>query len=182
MDNKELIIKLLKETERPGIDKLISYLKSTDYFAAPASSKYHLCEEGGLAKHSLNVYFNLLKMAENKYSEDSLKIVALLHDICKINTYKKSTKNIQNKNGKWEPIQTYVVDNELPLGHGEKSVILIQKFIELTEEEILAIRWHMGGFEPKENLKYVSQAFSKCNIAVLLNLADLKATYLDEEG
>lgn len=182
MDNKELIIKLLKETNRPGIDKLISYLESTDFFEAPASSKYHLCEEGGLSKHSLNVYFNLLKMAENKYSEDSLKIVSLLHDICKINMYKKSVKKIQNKEGKWISTQTYMVDDDLPLGHGEKSVMLLQRFISLTEEEMLAIRWHMGGFEPKENLKYVSQAFSKCNIAVLLNLADLKATYLDEEG
>ncbi len=182
MDNKELIIKLLRETSRPGIDNLISFLETTDFFEAPASSKYHLAEEGGLAKHSLNVYFNLLKMSENRYSEESLKIVALLHDICKINIYKKSVKNIQNKDGKWVPTQTYIIDDDLPLSHGEKSVMIIQKFIELTEEEVLTIRWHMGGFEPKENLRYISQVFSKCDLSVLLHISDLKATYLDEEG
>lgn len=181
MDNKNQIVSFLKETNRPGIDNLISFLESTDFFEAPASSKYHLAVEGGLAKHSINVYLNLLKMAENKYKQDTLKIVALLHDVCKINIYKKSVKNVQNKNGKWESTQTYIVDDSLPLGHGEKSIIIIQKFIKLTEEEILAIRWHMGSFEPKENSKYVSAAFSKNSLAVLLHMADLKSTYLDEK-
>lgn len=180
MEIKDTITKLLESVNRPGIKELISYLENCDFFEAPASTKYHLAEVGGLAKHSLNVYYSLKNLSGSKISLESLIIVGLLHDLCKMNCYKKSVKNIQNKEGKWIPTQTYILDDELPLGHGEKSVMIIQKFIELTDDEIMAIRWHMGGFVPKEEQSYVSKAFNQSVLAVLLHIADLKATYIDE--
>lgn len=180
MENKNIIIDLLRSTNRNGINNLISYLENSDFFEAPASSKYHLAEEGGLAKHSLNVYYNLKKISSSKIPSDSIIIAGLLHDLCKANYYKKSIKNMQNKEGKWVPTQTYIIDEDLVLGHGEKSVILIQKYLDLTTEEMLAIRWHMGGFTSKEEQKYVSKAFNQCELAILLHIADLKATYIDE--
>lgn len=180
MDNKDLFIDLLKSTRRKGINNLIEYLENNDFFYAPASTKYHLACEGGLLKHSLNVYFNLLKFCENEYQKETLIIVALLHDVCKANYYKKSFKNIKNEAGKWVSTQTYVTDDILPLGHGEKSVIIIQKYIDLSVEEILAIRWHMGLSESKDNYRYLSTAFSNCALAVWLHMSDLKATYIDE--
>lgn len=179
-DNKILIKELLNSIKRKGIEELVSYLESNDFFEAPASTRYHLDIPGGLVKHSLNVYYNLKKMCGDIYDEDTIKIVSLLHDICKANMYKKSTKNIQNEEGKWILKQTYIVDDILPLGHGEKSVIIIQKYINLTVEEMLAIRWHMGSFESKENQRYLNKAFADCKLAVWLHMADLKATYIDE--
>ena len=180
MEKKNIIIDLLNSVNRSGMKDLILYLENSDFFEAPASSKYHLSEEGGLAKHSLNVYYNLKKLCTSKISDETIIIIGLLHDLCKANCYKKSVKNIQNKEGKWIPTQTYIVDDDFPLGHGEKSVMLIQRYIELTASEILAIRWHMGGFVPKEEQTYVSRAFNQCELAVLLHIADLKATYIDE--
>ena len=181
MENKDIIIEMLKTVNRPGIKELISYLENSDFFEAPASSKYHLAEEGGLAKHSLNVYYNLIKLCVNlDISNETIIIISLLHDICKANYSKKSAKNIQNKEGKWVPTETYILDDELPLGHGEKSVMIIQKFIKLTDDEIMAIRWHMGGFVSKEEQMYVSKAFNKSGLTVLLHIADLMATYIDE--
>ena len=179
-DNRNLIIELLKSVKRPGMGDLVSYLENSDFFEAPASTKYHLDIPGGLAKHSLNVYYNLKKMCGDIYDEDTIKIVSLLHDVCKANTYKKSTKNVQNEDGKWVIKQTYTVDDILPLGHGEKSVILIQTYIDLSVQEMLAIRWHMGSFEGKDNLRYLNNAFNQCKLAVWLHIADLKATHIDE--
>ena len=108
MENKDVIIEMLKSVNRPGIKELISYIESSDFFEAPASSKYHLAEEGGLAKHSLNVYYNLIKLCVSlDIPNETIIIISLLHDICKTNCYKKSVKNIQNKEGKWIPTQTY---------------------------------------------------------------------------
>lgn len=177
---KDLFIDLLRETKREGIENLISYLENTDFFEAPASSKYHLSEEGGLLKHSLNVYYNLLKLNDSYYSKDTIIIASLLHDLCKANTYAKSFKNIKQTDGKWASVQTYTIDELLPLGHGEKSVILLEKYISLTAEEMLAIRWHMGGFESKDNYNRVNKTFEASKLAVLLHIADLKATYIDE--
>ena len=180
---KEKFIELLKETGRENIDLLIEWLeKETDFFTAPASTKYHLSYEGGLLEHSINVYLELL----NEYKSFSRKnivsivIVGLLHDICKANYYKVSYRNVKNKEGEWVQEPYYSVEDAEPLGHGEKSVILVQKFIKLTDEEIMAIRWHMGGFEAKDNYTYLSKAFNQSELALKLHIADLKATYLIE--
>lgn len=181
-ENKKEFIDLLKSTEVEGIVDLINYLeKDTDFFIAPASTKYHLSFPGGLLQHSLNVY-KILKeeLKDNIYSDRTIKIVALLHDVCKANYYKTDLKNVKINN-EWRQVEYYTVDDQLPLGHGEKSVILISDFIYLTTEEKIAIRWHMGGFESKDNYTYVNNAFNKCPLAFYLHIADLKATYIMEQ-
>lgn len=184
-ENKKLFIELLESTQRKGIDLLIKWLEESDFFKAPASTKYHLSCEGGLLEHSLNVYKELMKSAKDyeflKDKTDSIIITSLLHDICKANYYQKSEKNVKKENG-WVKEACYIVNDEYPIGHGEKSVIIIQRFIELTEEEIMAIRWHMGAFEPKENYSMISKVFGKYPLAILLHLADLSSTYLRENG
>lgn len=180
---KKQYIDLLLATKRKGIDNLIEWLETTDFFIAPASTKYHLSKEGGLLEHSLNVYDELLKeVVVNGLNLDnsSLVIVSLLHDLCKANYYSVSERNVKNGN-KWIKEPYYMVNDQFPIGHGEKSVIIIQKYIELTNEEIVAIRWHMGGYEPKENYAYLNKAFLKYPLALMLHLADLKSTYLNEK-
>ena len=181
-ENKQYFIDALKSTNREGIDVLISYLEyETDFFTAPASTKYHLAYEGGLLEHSLNV----LKMLKEEclditeISSESIVLVSLLHDVCKANYYKKDYKNVK-VDGVWQQVECYTVDDQLPLGHGEKSVMILQNFINLTPEEVIAIRWHMGGFEPKDNYNYVNKAFNEYELAFLLHIADMKATYLLE--
>lgn len=180
--NKILFINLLKGTKRPGIENLIDYLENkTDFFKAPASTKYHLAVEGGLVQHSLNVYKRLSKeCGKADIHSPELVIVALLHDICKADYYKTDFRNVKIE-GKWESVPYYTTDDKYPLGHGEKSVIIAQKFIQLTREEILAIRWHMGGFENKDNYNFLSRAFNESTLALQLCIADLKATYIDEK-
>jgi len=176
---KENYIDLLKSTNRKGIDKLIKWLEQeTDFFTAPASTKYHLSKEGGLLEHSLNVYVELL----DEYFEDNIEsmiIVSLLHDICKANYYTVSERNVK-KDGFWIKEPYYTVDDQFPVGHGEKSVMIIQRFIKLSDEEVAAIRWHMGAYEPKENYGSLGQAFNKYPLALYLHIADLKATYIKE--
>lgn len=177
---KEKYIRLLKETNRKGIDDLIEWLESTDFFNAPASTKYHNSKPGGLLEHSLNVYNELLHSdVKYTYFEDSIVLVSLLHDICKANFYIETTRNVK-KDGVWIQEPYYTVNDLEPLGHGEKSLILAMRYIDLSEEETYAIRWHMGGFEPKENYNSISNAFSKYPLALYLHIADLKATYLVE--
>lgn len=177
---KEEFINLLKNTKREGIEDLIDYLENkTDFFKAPASTKYHLAKEGGLLEHSLNVYKRL--SSHLGHSNPTVAIVALLHDICKTNYYSTSTRNVKNEKGLWEQVPYYTVNDQFPLGHGEKSVIIIQRYIDLTLEEMMAIRWHMGGYEAKENYSYISKVFSNYPLALYLHIADLEATYLDEK-
>lgn len=177
---KEDYIELLKIANRKGMDKLIKWLEQTDFFTAPASTKYHLSKESGLLEHSLNVYDELVN--EYGYSDkiSSLIIVALLHDVCKANYYTVNERNVK-RNNEWIKEPYYTVEDQFPIGHGEKSVMIIQKFIELTEEEIAAIRWHMGAYEPKESYSTLNKAFSKYPLALMLHIADLKATYIREK-
>ncbi len=182
---KEKYLKLLREIKREGIENLISWLEESDFFEAPASTKYHLNKKGGLVEHSFNVYHTLLDEYSlfTKYEtlSDSLTLVGLLHDVCKANYYKLSERNVKNEEGKWIKEPYYTTDDQFPIGHGEKSVIIIQRFVKLTDEEIAAIRWHMGGYESKENYQYISNAFAKYPLVTLLHIADLKATYLYEK-
>lgn len=170
---KEEFIKLLKETNREGMDKLIDFLEGSDFFSAPASTRYHGAWKGGLAEHSMKVYEILKTKTEDS---DSVKIVALLHDVCKTNFYKTDYRNIKN-NGVWEQVPYYTVDDTIPYGHGEKSVMMISEFIKLTPEEKYAIRWHMGFTEPKELYGTISEAYKKYPLALLMHEADLEATY-----
>ena len=183
--NKKEIISILEKIERPGMDRLIEWLSKNDYFTAPASTMYHSNYEGGLAQHSLNVY-RVLKDKVKAYgfdvSDESIAICGLLHDLCKVNFYKVSTRNKKNETtGKWEQVPFYKVDDQVPLGHGEKSIIILNSFIKLTIDEMYAIRAHMGGYEPQQNWNMVSGCWTKSKWGVLLHAADLEASYIYEE-
>ncbi len=189
-ENKKDFIRLLRDTKRDGIEDLIKWLDTeTDFFTAPASTKYHLNCKGDLLQHSLNVLDQLVVQASMEVSDDdisqelmnSIVIVSLLHDVCKANFYIEKEKNVKNEKGDWIKEPFYTINDSFPVGHGEKSVILIQKYIDLTDDEILAIRWHMGAFEPKESHNSLSNAFNKSWLALDLHIADLKATYIVEK-
>lgn len=179
---KQQFIELLKSTNREGMENLIAFLEKTDFFTAPASTRFHGAHEGGLVEHSIKVYETLKQKAENnvlglKFSDDTLKIVALLHDICKLNFYKVDYRNAKNALGEWEKVPYYTVDDTIPYGHGEKSVMMITEYIKLTSEEKYAIRWHMGFSEPKESYLTLGEAFKKYPLALLTHEADMETTY-----
>lgn len=184
---EEEFINLLKTVNRNGMDKLIEYIKKTDFFKAPASTRFHGNYEGGLLEHSLNVY-NLLKekLSQKPYvdivnaSSDTIILVTLLHDLCKANYYTVDYRNKKNADGIWVKEPYYAVNDTIPYGHGEKSVMMISKFIELSMEEMYAIRWHMGFTEPKELYSTISTVYEKYPLALALHEADLEATYLVE--
>lgn len=181
---KNKIISLLDGTQRKGIDRVIKYLEESDFFVAPASTKYHGNYDGGLAEHSLNVY-NLLIEKNQKFdlglSDISVAIVSLLHDICKVNFYNKQTCWRKNDSNRWESYEGYKVQDDFPIGHGEKSVIMLQNFIRLTKEEMLMIRWHMGNSEPSEMQMNISNAYNLVPAAVALHTSDMEASYLLEQ-
>ena len=171
---------------REGADALLQWLESTDFFTAPASTKYHSCHEGGLCEHSMNVYHRLNRVVEDNGLinpkgvpiAETLAICGLLHDVCKANFYTVQMRNVKNESGQWEKKPYYAVDEKFPFGHGEKSVFLIERFMKLTPEEAVAIRFHMGEFEKERS---TSDAYSKFPLAVMLHVADLEATYIDEK-
>ena len=171
---KEEFIRLLQEIPREGMDKLIEFLKASDFFEAPASTRFHGAFRGGLLAHSMKVY-EILKTKTP--DSDSVRIIALLHDICKANYYKTDYRNAKNELGVWEKVPYYTVDDTIPYGHGEKSVMMISEFIKLTNEEKYAIRWHMGFTEPKELYGTIGLAYKKYPIALLTHEADLEASY-----
>ena len=178
--------------KREGAKELLKFLSSelSDFFSAPASTRYHLAYEGGLVEHSLNVYYalkNYLKRPEIKstfetpISEETIAIVSLLHDLCKINVYQKSFRNVKDATGKWNQVPSYDYRDELPYGHGEKSVYIITGFMKLSREEAFSIRYHMG-FSNTEEKQNVSQAFSMFPLAFCLSTADMEATFLIEKN
>lgn len=181
----------LLSTEREGVSELLEYLHTkTDFYTAPASSKYHSAYKGGLLEHSLKVMNLLLQKMQNgvwqRYSvpTESLIISALLHDLCKINMYVPTNKNVQEKNGKWRRKLTYTINDTEPYGHGEKSVMIASKFISLSNEEMYMIRWHMGFSLPKEVYPTLQNALRKYPSILAIMEADTEAAYLneDEEG
>ena len=179
--------------QRSGSNNLLDWIESrTDFFDALASTRYHLAEPGGLVKHSVHVFERLSALCESedwaakwisKPQKESIAICGLLHDLCKANFYKASTRNVKNEaTGQWEKVPFYTVEDQFPYGHGEKSVYLIERFMRLKTEEAVAIRWHMGGFDDavRGGSFVISAAFEKYPLALLLHLADMQATYLDE--
>lgn len=189
--NKEKFIRIFKEKiTRTGADKLLEYLLSdkSDFFVCPASTRYHGAYEGGLLAHSLNVYENLVEyLARDRckevfhmeYSEESIAVVGLLHDLCKMNFYTVDYRNAKNAQGVWEKVPYYKIDDRLPYGHGEKSVFLIQFFMHLRTEEAMAIRWHMG-FSGPEDANTVGKALEMYPLAFALHVADMEASYFLE--
>ena len=194
MNVRDKFIEIFKsKIKREGADKLLEFIcsPSSDFFTAPASARYHSAYEGGLCEHSINVYECLSDylnrdVAREKYglnySEESIAIVALLHDLCKMNIYKVSYRNAKNEQGVWEKVPYYEFDDQRPYGHGEKSVYMIVPFMKLTREEAFAIRYHMG-FSNVENqmaTNNVSKAFEMYPLAFALSTADMEATYYIE--
>ena len=179
---KEEFLNLLKSVNREGMDNLITFIEKTDFFKAPASTRFHGNYEGGLLEHSMKVYEILKERIKNSsikidISDESVILIALLHDICKVNYYKVDYRNAKNEFGEWEKVPYYTVDDTIPYGHGEKSVMMITEYIKLTVEEKYAIRWHMGFTEPKELYTTIGLAYKKYPIALLMHEADLEATY-----
>ena len=179
---KEEFIELLRSTKREGIENLLNFLEKSDFYTAPASTRFHGNYAGGLVEHSMKVYEILVDKVKNsskkiEVSEDTLKIVALLHDVCKANFYKIDYRNAKNALGVWEKVPYYTVDDTIPYGHGEKSVMMITEYMKLTPEEKYSIRWHMGYTEPKELYNTIGAAYKKYPLALLMHEADLEATY-----
>ena len=179
---KEEFLMLLRSVNREGMDELINFIDKSDFFKAPASTRFHGSYEGGLLEHSLNVYKLLCEKVKNcpveiNVSQDSLIIIGLLHDICKANFYKVDYRNAKNSLGVWEKVPYYTIDDTIPYGHGEKSVMMISEYIKLTVEEKYCIRWHMGFTEPKELYNTLGQAYKKYPLALLTHEADLETTY-----
>lgn len=172
---------LLRETKRQGVEDMIVWLESTDFYTAPASTRKHGAIEGGLLRHSLSVqkYMqNFSKPLEEKLPEDSIVIVSLLHDVCKADFYGRKLRNVKiPEERRWEEQESFTIDDQFPLGHGEKSLFLVQRHIPLTDDEALAIRWHMGGFDDAARAyasgMTLSNAFEKCKLAVALHVADM---------
>ena len=200
MTNKEKYISLL--TSVPNTDGLVEWLCKTDFFTAPASTKYHGAYEQGLVEHSLNVLSELMASKNAKlFTDESIIKVALLHDICKANTYLRTIKAQKSYETEvvqsakpysikrddrglyvWTNKETYEFKDDFPYGHGEKSVLLASRFIDLTEEEIMAIRWHMGAFDEAVKGGFnLSQVFERYPLALELHIADLRASYLVEK-
>ena len=176
----------LKEVTRPGADKLLDWLHKTDFFEAPASTRFHGACAQGLVMHSLNVYHALMeRFFDPEDCRESMAICGLLHDLCKANYYKPGTRNVKNETtGQWEKVPTFTIEDQFPYAHGEKSVYLIERFIRLKPAEAVAIRWHMGGFDDavRGGCRAISEAYDAYPLAVKLHLADLTATYLMEKG
>lgn len=183
--------KLLLETKRPGIEKLLEFIRKSDFYTAPASTRFHGAYEGGLLEHSLNVYDCLASKWESdsgawhkhleKVEEESIAISALLHDLCKTFFYTTEMRNKKDESGAWVQVPFYTVNDLIPYGHGEKSVMMIEEYIKLFPAERYAIRWHMGSYEPKELWNTLGTAMEKYPLVLALHEADMEATYLLEK-
>ena len=192
MTAKEEFIEIYRSSiHREGAEALLDYLENkSDFFTAPASTRYHGAHPGGLCEHSLNVYHCLRDYLARprvqelygvEVSQESIAIAALLHDVCKTDFYAVSTRNVKNEQtGQWEKKPYYTIDEKLPYGHGEKSVYIISGFMRLTRPEAMAIRWHMG-FSGPEEPRTVGQALSQYPLAFALATADMEATYFLEK-
>ena len=191
MSAKEEFIEIYqKYIHREGSAALLDYLlNKSDFFTAPASARYHSAYAGGLCDHSVNVYHCLADYLQRprvqelyglEYDAESVAIVSLLHDVCKIGCYKAGTRNVKNETtGQWEKVATFFYEDPLPYGHGEKSVYIISGFMRLTREEAMAIRWHMG-FSGTEDSRTVGQALQQYPLAFALATADMEASYFLE--
>ncbi len=178
--------------KRDGIDDLLNWLDTTDFYTAPASTRFHLMFEGGLCQHSINVFEQLCDEYKNegmfdfKTQEDtqkimeSLAIVGLFHDVCKADFYKLTTRNVKDEYGNWTKVPYYTIENQgILVGHGYKSARIVNRYINITDEEYMAIVHHMG-VERDWNATEVSECFNKNVLALLLHIADTKATFLTE--
>ncbi|MCI7473020.1 MAG: hydrolase [Clostridiales bacterium] len=191
MDSKEVFLQIYRDNiHREGSDALLDYLEhKSDFFTSPASARFHGSYPGGLCEHSVNVYRCLEAYLERErvrelygldYAPETVALVSLLHDVCKIGCYRGGTRNVKGPDGKWQSVPTFFYEDTLPYGHGEKSVYILSGFLRLTREEAMAIRWHMG-FSGDEDKRLVGQAFQQYPLAFALSVADMEATYFLEK-
>ncbi len=189
--SKELFTTIYSENiKREGSAELFAYLGKSDFFTAPASSRFHLACNGGLCEHSVNVYSRLIEQdgaiykdqpSDIPYSDETLAIVSLLHDLCKVNIYKPDFRNVKNDKGVWEKVPCYTIDEKFSYGgHGSKSVFIIQQFMKLTPQEACAINCHMGAYDRASGDYSIGQAFEQTPLALMLSVADQYATFIDE--
>lgn len=195
-DKINLFESTLKNTNREGIDSVIDFVRSTDFYIAPSSANYHSNYEGGLLDHSLLVYILAMRYREpliamrpelaDKLPEESIIISTLLHDICKTNFYKRVLKWRKNtETNVWETYESYDIEDSFPIGHGEKSVIMLQNFgLKLSAEEMIAIRYHMGSWDGAmltNDVKYsYMKAMDNYPLMVLVQMADNSSSLLLE--
>ena len=171
--------------KREGIDDLMAWLENSDFFSAPASTRFHGSETGGLCKHSINVFQQLDRVASlfapDKYSREALAIVALFHDLCKVDCYKPGFRNVKDdKTGQWSRVPTFNWEEQQCFGgHGSKSLFLVTQFMKLSFEEAAAINSHMG-FSDQSNINAVSSCYEQNLLAWMLHVADEAATYIDK--
>ena len=197
---KERFLNLTRSINREGIEELIAFLEKSDFFSTPASTRFHCSIPEGLLIHSLNVYDMFEKKCKSEpfkstlgdLSDDSIKIIALFHDICKTYFYVTDYKNkkIYSDSGSkkdergrfdWQSVPYYAVEDRIPYGHGEKSVMMLENYIKLLPVERYAIRWHMGFSEPKEQWNTLGAAIEKYPAILAIHESDLEATYLLEK-
>lgn len=186
---KEEFLKIYGQyIKREGSDALLNWLQSSDFFTAPASSRHHLSREGGLCEHSIHVFQRLKRGVEAErgkpyanITDESIAVCGLLHDVCKVDYYKTDQRNVK-RDGVWVQEPYYSVNEKLPYGHGEKSVYIVSGFMRLTRDEAFAINWHMGGFDDRarSNGRVIGEAYKKFPLALMLHIADMQSTYLDE--
>lgn len=196
--NKERFVELIKSINIEGanIDGLVNWLENkSDFFLAPASTRYHCSYAGGLCEHSLNVYDALIKLVDSfiptkegeppAFSDDSLKTVALLHDLSKANFYERYMRNVKNEvTGKWEQVPEYRVKDEKDRfiygSHELTAEYMVRTFIPLSVEESSAITHHHAGMSFDSTKEDVAIVFNRYSLATLLHMADLASTFLLE--
>lgn len=183
MENKERFLELCSKVQRPGMDSFLKWLESSDFYIAPASTKFHGNYPGGLLEHSLNVYDELQRLLkaypEITCSEETAIVISLLHDICKVNMYVSEKRNRKNEFGQWETYDAYTRQEKFCYGgHGSKSVFIVQNYFPLAPEEAVAINCHMGAYS--ENPESIGSAYNSFPLAWILHVADEGATYIKE--
>lgn len=184
MTNKERFISLCNDIDRDGVYELMEWLEKSDFYSAPASTKFHGNYAGGLLEHSLNVYDELkrlLKIYDDSVSvnESTIRIVSLFHDLCKVNFYTTEKRNRKNSSGQWESYDAYSIKEKLCYGgHGSKSVFIIQNFMNLTPEEAVSINCHMASWDGNKD---VGNAFEQFPLAWLVHVADEASTFIVEK-
>ena len=190
-ENKNRFMEIYKtHIKREGADRLLTYLEKSDFFTAPSSTRFHCSYEGGLCEHSLNVY-DCLKdylsrdFVRNRYnlnpSEEKIAILALLHDLCKVNTYVVSMRNKKDENGQWVQVPFYEFKEKFNYGsHGGKSIFIIQEFMKLDPEEQVAINCHMGAYDRMPGDFSLNNAYAQFPLALALHIADVESTVILE--
>lgn len=195
--NKQRLIKwckayIVSDKNKEGLERFLDFLEKSDFYTAPASTRFHSNMDGGLCEHTLKVISRMFKVCnaelppeETKTAEFKEKafIVALCHDLCKVDFYKKSERNKKDENGNWYSYPYWEIEDQLPMGHGEKSLYIAQKYFDLSDEMAIAIRWHMGFSDAayKGGSYDIGSAFSSYPFALYLSIADTMASLLDEE-